>query len=48
MRNAFNLTSRQAVLDECGVHLPGLLPWCYGQNPLLWNTMGTISSEAGV
>lgn len=51
MRNAFNLVSRQAVLDECSVHLPELLPWaswCYGQHPILWHTMGTISSEAGV
>ena len=24
MRNAFNLVSRQAVLDECSVHLPPL------------------------
>ena len=51
MRNAFNLVSCQAVLDECSVHLPELLPctsWCYGQHPILWHTMGTISSEAGV
>ena len=51
MRNAFNLVSRQTVLDECSVHLPELLPWaswCYGQHPILWHTMGTISSEAGV
>ncbi|KAL5488771.1 hypothetical protein EMCRGX_G017764 [Ephydatia muelleri] len=27
MRNAFNVVSRQAVLDECSVHLPELLPW---------------------
>ena len=51
MRNAFNVVSHQAVFDECGVHLPELLPWalwCYGQHPVLWHTMGTISSEAGV
>ena len=51
MRNAFNLVSCQAVLDECSVHLPELLPWAswyYGLHPLLWHTMGTISSEAGV
>ena len=51
MQNAFNVVSHQAVLDECSVHLPELLPWaswCYGQHPILWHTMGTISSEAGV
>ena len=51
MRNAFNVVSRQAVLDECSVHFPELLPWvswCYGQHPILWHTIGTISSEAGV
>ena len=43
MRNAFNVVSHQAVLDECSVHLPELLPWaswCYGQHPILWHTMG--------
>ena len=51
MRNVFNLVSRQAILDECGVHLPELLPWaswCYGQHSILLHTMGTISSETGV
>ena len=51
MRNAFNLVSCQAILDECGVHLPELLPWaswCYGLHQQLWHTMGTISSEVGV
>ena len=52
MHNAFNLVSRQSVLDVCSVHLPELLPWAswgYGQHPkILWHTMGTISSEAGV
>ena len=27
MRNAFNLVSRQALLDECSAHSPELLPW---------------------
>ena len=38
MRNAFNVVSRQAVLDECATFLPELLPWvswCYGTHPLL-------------
>ena len=36
MRNAFNLVSHQALLDECSAHFPELLPWaswCYGQHP---------------
>ena len=51
MRNAFNLVSRQALLDECSAHFPELLPWaswCYGQHPTLWHPMGIISSETGV
>ena len=51
MRNAFNLVSRQAILDECALHFPELLPWatwCYAAHPLLWHPMGHISSEAGV
>ena len=49
--NAFNLVSRQALLDECSAHFPELLQWaawCYGQHPLLWSPMGTIMSESGV
>ena len=51
MRNAFNLVSRQAMLDECATHFPELLPWaswCYGQHPLLRHHLGTMSSEVGV
>ena len=51
LRNAFNLVSRQALLDECSAHFPELLQWaawCYGQHPLLWSPMGTIMSESGV
>ena len=36
MQNAFNLVSRQAVLDECATSFPELLPWvtwCYGTHP---------------
>ena len=51
MRNAFNLVSRQAVLDECAFFFPELLPWvtwCYGTHPLLWHQLGHLSSETGV
>ena len=51
MRNAFNIVSRQAVLDECATFFPELLPWvswCYGTHPLLWHSLGQISSESGV
>ena len=30
MRNAFNLVSRQALLDECSAHFPELLPGPHG------------------
>ena len=51
MLNAFNLVSRQAILDECTLHFPELLlwaTWCYAAHPLLWHPMGCISSETGV
>ena len=51
MKNAFNLVSRQALLDECATFSPELLPWasrCYGSHPLLWHSLGQLSSEAGV
>eukprot|EP00731_Ephydatia_muelleri_P021996 Em0014g587a len=51
MRNAFNIVSRQAVLDECATLIPELLPWvswCYGTHPLRWHPLGQISSESGV
>eukprot|EP00731_Ephydatia_muelleri_P014360 Em0008g80a len=51
MRNAFNLVSRQVILDECALHFPELLPWatwCYAAHPLLWHPMGRIFSETGV
>ena len=50
-QNAFNIVSRQALLEECHAHFPELLPWaswCYGQHPMLFHPMGTISSETGV
>ena len=51
MSNAFNMVSRQAVLDECATFFPELLPWvswCYGSHTLLWHPMGQISSQSGV
>ena len=51
MSNAFNLLSRQALLEECAVHFPELLPWvgwCYGSHPTLWHPLGQLSSETGV
>eukprot|EP00731_Ephydatia_muelleri_P018556 Em0011g596a len=52
MKNAFNLVSRQSLLDQCTLHFPLLLlpwtTWCYGQHPFLWHSMGTLTSEAGV
>ena len=51
MRNAFNLVSQHAVLDECAIFFPELLPsvtWCYGTHPLLWHQLVHLSSETGV
>ena len=50
-KNAFNLVSRDAVLQECAKHFPDVLPWvawCYGSHPFLWHTMGQITSQSGV
>ena len=51
MRNAFNMVSRQAILDECATFFPEILPWvvwCYGTHPLLWHPQGQLFSELGV
>ena len=51
MTNAFNLVSRQAVLDECSALFPDILPWvswCYGSYQELWHPMGHLSSQSGV
>ena len=51
MRNAFNLISRQALLSECYLFFPELLPWaswCYGSQPYLWLPLGHLTSESGV
>ena len=48
MTNAFNLVSRQA---ECAQHFPELLAWaswCYGQHPILWHSLGSLTSQTGV
>ena len=47
MFNAFNMVSRQAVLDE--TFFPELLPWvswCYGSHSSLWHPMGRVSSQS--
>ena len=51
MRNAFNMVSRQAILDECATFFPEILPWvvwCYGTHPVLWHPQGQLFSELGV
>ena len=48
MSNAFNMVSRQTVIDECATFLPELLPWvswCYGSHSSLWCQ---VSSQSGV
>eukprot|EP00731_Ephydatia_muelleri_P023174 Em0015g757a len=49
--NAFNLVSRHALLSECTTHFPELLPWvswCYSRHPVLWHTLGNLTSQSGV
>ena len=51
MKNAFNLVSRQTILEECATFYLELLPWvsyCYGFHPMLWHPLGKITSECGV
>eukprot|EP00731_Ephydatia_muelleri_P039251 Em1273g1a len=51
LKNAFNIVSRQAVLDECAKHFPELFPWaswCYSHHPFLWHPLGCLTSEQGV
>ena len=51
LRNAFNLVSRQALLDDCRAHFSEIFQWaagCYGDHPLLLSAMGTLRSESGV
>ena len=51
MMNAFNLASRQAILSKYAKSFSELLPWlswCYVQHPLLWPSLGCLSSESGV
>eukprot|EP00731_Ephydatia_muelleri_P005540 Em0002g1716a len=51
MSNAFNMVSRQAVMDQCATYFPELLPWvswCYGSHTSFWHPMGQISSQTGV
>ena len=49
--NAFNMVSRQAVMDECATFFPELLPWvswCCGSHTSFWHPMGQISSQSAV
>ena len=48
MTNAFNLVSRQAVLDECSVFSLPWVSWCYGSHPVLRHPMGHLISQSGV
>ena len=51
MRNAFNLVSSDALPQECATFFPELLPWAswyYSVQPLLWRSMGHLSTESGV
>ena len=48
---AFNMVSRQAVMDQCATYFPELLPWvswCYGYHTSLWHPMGQIRSQTCV
>ena len=47
-RNAFNLVSRQALLEECREHFYELFQWaawCYGDHPLLLSGMDALRSK---
>ena len=49
--NAFNCVSRQAFLEQCRHHFPGLsrwAEWCYARPSNLYFGPETISSEKGV
>ena len=51
MSNAFNLFSREAVLEECATFFPELMPWviwCYGSRTSLFHPQGRIWSQSGV
>ena len=51
MSNAFNLVSRQVVLEECATFFPELMPWvswCYGNHTSLFHPLGRIWSQSGV
>ena len=51
MLNAFNMVSRQTVMDEYATSFPELLPWvswCYGSHSSLWHPTCQVSSQSGV
>ncbi|KAL5488731.1 hypothetical protein EMCRGX_G017716 [Ephydatia muelleri] len=48
MSNAFNMVSKQAVMDQCATYFPELLPWvswCYGSHTSFWHPMGQINDD---
>ena len=50
-RNAFNCVNRQAFLEQCRHHFPGLsrwAEWCYLQPSNLYFGTHTLVSERGV
>ena len=50
-KNAFNCVERQAFLEQCRHHFPGLSPWaewCYAKPSKLYFGSETLSSEKGV
>ena len=43
--------SRDALLHDCVVHIPGLFPWaiwCCSSPHILWHPLGCLMSELGV
>ena len=53
LRNAFNVVSRQAVLNAVNLHFPELLSWSIpgvmgNTLYILWHTLGSTTSESGV
>ena len=49
MKNAFNLDSRQTILEECANFYPELLPWVscyYGSHPPLWHVPSSVMAPS--
>ena len=48
-KNAFNLVSRGAVLQECAKMCSlNWVAWCYSSHPFLCHPMGQLTSQSGV